>query len=139
MNNETLHHLLVGAFEGGINYWANSWSINKSHNSYEIPNHIKNKYKDFVFFNHDGSANPSYAYLPLITDDKFGMEFIDRDGDMGQEGKRFFLNKKAIKKGYQVLKEKYPAHAEDIKEENWDANTSDALIQCSLFGELVYG
>ena len=139
MNNETLHHLLIGAFEGGINYWSNSWAITKSHKLYDVPNHIQNKYKDFVFYNYDGSANPSYSYLPLFSDDKFGIEFRDRDGDMGEENKKFFLNKKALKKGYQVLKEKYPAYAEDIKEENWDAITCDALIQCSLFGELVYG
>lgn len=30
-------------------------------------------------------------------------------------------------------------HLDNIKNDNWDAETADVWLQCALFGEIVYG
>ena len=51
--------------------------------------------------------------------------------------KRLDLN--AIKKGLQIMAEKYPRHMGDFLNENDDADTGDVFLQCCLFGEAIYG
>jgi hypothetical protein len=42
-------------------------------------------------------------------------------------------------KGLQVMAEKYPVHFNNFDSDNFDAETGDVFLQCSLFGEIVYG
>ena len=50
------------------------------------------------------------------------------------------LDREALQRGLQVLAEKYPSKFVEILDENkCDADTGDALIQCSLLGDIIYG
>jgi hypothetical protein len=44
-----------------------------------------------------------------------------------------------VRAGLQVLATKYPHHFADIVVDNSDCTTGDVLVQCALFGEIVYG
>ena len=44
-----------------------------------------------------------------------------------------------VRAGLQVLATKYPLHFADIVGDNSDCTTGDVLVQCALFGEIVYG
>lgn len=44
-----------------------------------------------------------------------------------------------VKKGLELMRDKYPHHYADLVEENDDAITGDVFIQLATFGELIYG
>jgi hypothetical protein len=44
-----------------------------------------------------------------------------------------------VRAGLQVLATKYPHHFADIVGDKSDCTTGDVLVQCALFGEIVYG
>lgn len=50
----------------------------------------------------------------------------------------FRLDLKSIGQGLDALATKYPRHFADLVNENTDAITADVLLQCCLFGELIY-
>jgi hypothetical protein len=50
----------------------------------------------------------------------------------------FRLDLKSIRRGLEDLATKYPRHFADLVNENSDAITADVLLQCCLFGELIY-
>jgi hypothetical protein len=55
-----------------------------------------------------------------------------RDGDTHS------LDLAKLKKGIRVMARDYPWHFNDFIRGGGDCYTSDALIQCALFGKLVY-
>lgn len=55
------------------------------------------------------------------------------------KGQTYELSLDKLKTGLQVLATKYPDHFNDIIREMGDAITGDALVQCALFGDIVYG
>ena len=50
----------------------------------------------------------------------------------------FRLDLKSIRRGLEDLATKYPRHFADLVNEDTDAITADVLLQCCLFGELIY-
>lgn len=57
-----------------------------------------------------------------------------------EHGPRVFrLDLNAIARGLDALAQHYPRHFADLINENGDALTADVLLQCCLFGKLVYG
>lgn len=50
----------------------------------------------------------------------------------------FELRLDGIAKGLEVLACYYPRHFADLLNENADSITADALLQCCVFGELIY-
>jgi hypothetical protein len=50
----------------------------------------------------------------------------------------FRLDLKSIRRGLEDLATKYPRHFADLVNEDNDAITADVLLQCCLFGELIY-
>jgi hypothetical protein len=50
----------------------------------------------------------------------------------------FRLDLKSIGRGLEDLATKYPRHFADLVNENTDAITANVLLQCCLFGELIY-
>jgi hypothetical protein len=50
----------------------------------------------------------------------------------------FRLDLKSIRRGLEDLAAKYPRHFADLVNENTDAITANVLLQCCLFGELIY-
>tara|TARA_R110002012_G_scaffold145224_1_gene303515 strand:- start:1929 stop:2117 length:189 start_codon:yes stop_codon:yes gene_type:complete len=56
----------------------------------------------------------------------------------GDRGVEYRLTRAKIKEGLRVLATKYPHHFDDLIRQAGDSDTSDALIQCALFGKVVY-
>jgi len=113
ISDERISDILCMAFEGGSNFW------------YEIAGYVNPK---------NVKVGIKYLELPLIED--CGVMVGDCEDD---EVKPILLNRAAIEKGLKIMGEKYDWHLKAILEENDDAETSDVLLQCSLFGEIVYG
>lgn len=52
---------------------------------------------------------------------------------------RYTLTLPKLKRGLKVMALDFPKHFLDILTENDDSDTADVLLQCSLFGEVIYG
>jgi len=115
ITNEQMENLLVTAFEGGSGYWMYIKSIKYP------PGKERKDYGDF----------PVYE-VPFV---KNGAVII---GDNETE-ETWTLTLLKMKKGLRIMAKKYPHHFKDVLMEDGDADTGDVFLQCSLFGELVYG
>lgn len=113
IEDERLKDLLTGAFEGGSNYW---FQIKE----YVNPEQLKMDYR--------------HIELPFI--DGCGVMVGDIEDE---EVQPVLLNRAAMEKGLKVMGEKYGWHLQAFLNEQDDASTSDVFLQCSLFGEIVYG
>lgn len=59
--------------------------------------------------------------------------------DLNDDDHPYKITLDDIKKGLMIMKEKYPYHWNNLVNENEDLETCDTLLQCTVFGELVYG
>lgn len=107
--------LLCCAFEGGSNYW---YYIYEYHN----PDNIKCEFR--------------HLDLPLS---KNGYLMIGTREDFEEEIEPVKLDVEAVKIGLQIMADKYPWHFANFIGDNMDAETGDVLLQCALFGDIVYG
>ena len=121
VTQERIKDLLITAFEGGSNYW------------YFI--------REFVYpagqtqeslgieCQHDGEL--IFRGGHMIIDDV-------EDGEQSElSGK--ILDMDAIKRGLNLMAEKYPKHWNDFIQENEDADTADVFLQLAVYGDIVYG
>ncbi len=67
-----------------------------------------------------------------------GKDWICKDEEQGDKQVKFFVNLARIKKGLAVMAKKQPKSFADILNENTDMYTGDCLLQCALFGEVIY-
>lgn len=106
----------------------------------------KNQIDDFVVTAFEGGSNHWYHSLEAVVEDCFkdvkyyrlpaqggALVFSDIDGGTHK------LTATSIKEGIETLRVKYPHHYKDLIMELDDAATADVLLQCSVFGEIVYG
>lgn len=125
--------LLVGAFEGGSNYWYRI-------DSKKFP--PGSKVQDFKEGGRmqprrpDGSED-YYHWSELIPTFPGG-QLVIRDIGEG-EGEAHVLDLVALKKGWILLKQKYPKIYKSVIEENWDASDGDVFLQLALFGDVIFG
>ena len=56
-----------------------------------------------------------------------------------EEDERHTITLDDIIKGFKIVRDKYPHFYKDIMEENYDLIGADAVIQCAVFDEVVYG
>ena len=108
---EIIDYLTCTALEGGSNYWY----MIEDHNLHE---------SDTKYLSELPTTENGFV---LITDD---CEQLDEP---------FRLDRKALLKGLEVMREKYSHHFVDAVNGNGDAITGDVFLQCAVFGELVYG
>jgi hypothetical protein len=114
--------LLVGAFEGGSNYWIDVVEVAVPAEGF-------------------GSAKPGDDdYYPRIirTPLSGGALRIEYGNEEGSADHKV-LDRRAIQRGLELLAKSYPARFASIVTENDDAEDSDVLLQLALFGEVVYG
>lgn len=64
---------------------------------------------------------------------------FEHDAHDREHGARYVLDATAIARGLAVICEQYPHHSDGILDGTGDAITGDVLIQCAVFGRLVYG
>jgi hypothetical protein len=129
VTDERIRDLLVGALEGGSDYWI----VNVK---YKLPKGLSVcDFKEGGKFALDLYYNPSQL-IPFHE----GCSLLI-SVDMNEDGKlkRHVLNREAMEKGVQLMSEKYPRHYADLINENDDSDTSDVFLQLALFGEIVFG
>jgi hypothetical protein len=124
LSYEDIAGVLTSALEGGSNYW------------YFIEEYITPTTWGFTTEPRQDNGFHWASDYPLNVG---GALMISDRGDMAEPTFTKRLDLEAITKGVAVLAEKYPHHLADILAENADAGTGDALLQCSLFGEIIYG
>lgn len=124
ISDDQMRNLLVSAFEGGSNYWMFIKGL-------EYPKG-KTK-KDYEKSVKDGDHYWQIPYvLPFVKGGGVVLQDVESDDT-------WTLTKEKMEEGVRVMAVKYPHHFKDLMTENCDADTGDVFLQCSLFGELVYG
>jgi hypothetical protein len=116
VKDQRIKDLLCNAFEGGSNYWYFIESFNypegKTENDYEFP-HIDLPLADGGSLTIKSLEEPD---KPMVT-----------------------LDRKACLKGLSIMAKDYPRHFADFMSEDDDAITADVFLQCTCYGEVIYG
>ena len=110
VSDEQLAEALCNGMEGGIHYWAQL-------NSYTV------------------NAQGLYDYEGVAAGTCSSWELGDLESD-----ETLTLDREALQRGLQILAKRYPWKLAELLDENkCDAETGDALIQCALLGDIIYG
>ena len=129
MSIKRMRELLCSAFEGGSNYW------------YRIDGKILRPSLTMADFKEGGSQQPTedeggyFHWSQLVPTVPGCALLVSAPGEF----KAVVLNVHALRAGAQVMFEKYPQHFADILSENDDATTGDVFLQCTLYGEVIFG
>ena len=125
---DAFENLIVTAWEGGINYWADI--------SYESL-HEMNLYAEKNGF----SGEPFSVRFAKFIWDGNSATIVDVEQDFYHDGQEEIIGKIdlcSIKKGWEIFsKERH--HFYDFLTDNIDATTADIWFQCCSLGEAVYG
>jgi hypothetical protein len=124
IEHKRLQNLLVGALEGGSNYW---------YSAAEAVLPAGDTYKDIrpggKYADPDDYYHP-LQIVPFVPGGK--LRFQHEDGPAE-------VNAEKLTAGLRLMREKYPKHYADVIGENDDATTADVLLQLAAFGEIIYG
>jgi len=110
---------LIGAFEGGSNYW------------YEIKSYVMPKR---ITFRIDKAHVYEYVDFPMSEGGAVVLTSTEE-----KKSKEYRLDLPSIRRGIAIMAKKYPKHFADLMVEDGDATTSDVLLQCCVFGDAIYG
>lgn len=69
----------------------------------------------------------------------YEIEEYEEDEDTDDAEWNHWIDLNGIRKGLTIVKDKHPGHWRDLAEDNADLWTYDAVLQCAVFGELVFG
>jgi len=116
MNNKIREDLLVGALEGGSNYW------------YYLPDLSAIK----------GIKKGEPTAIRIFESVKKGAIIPVHDCE-NEDEKLGELSMESIKKGEALMKEKSPEHWKNAISDNSDAETADVWFQYVVLGELTFG
>ena len=120
LNRERVSDLLVGALEGGSNYWYDMPDLK------EVKRYTKSMVGSPLV---DKIINAVYDHN--VSVDIYDIE--DPDEILGT------FNLENIKRGEEIMLKEYPKHFANILSENDDAETADVWFQLVVLGEIVYG
>jgi len=116
---QRVQDLIVGAFEGGSNYWLGNGRVTlKKPEQSTLPE--------------DGVVWYGNSKLNVFAQDGFEVTIQTEDGLKS-------LTPMTVATGLTLMAEKHPSHFADLVNENDDATTSDVFLQLCLFKEIVYG
>lgn len=127
ISEDIINNALVGAREGGCNYWAKSRLIKKAN------------WEQFM---------PSAGRILIIGGKQAGQElYINKEYKAGQSffdiennhKIELFVTYEVLKKGLIIMAEKYAEHFSNLIGQNDDNVTHDVFLQCVLLGDLIYG
>ena len=65
-------------------------------------------------------------------------EDFDGEGEFPESAKHH-ITMDDVRKGLELMRDKYPRHYADLMEEDDDLITGDVWLQLAVFGELIYG
>lgn len=121
ITRDRLSDVLCSALEGGSNYWY--WLEGKVEPTvWEFESDPPRERSHYL---NDYPLNPGGALLIRDVEDE------ESHGTM-------CLDAQTIQWGLTILSQKYPQQIADILSEQDDANTGDILLQCALFGDIIY-
>jgi len=123
--------ILVGALEGGSNYWFTYRTDLPRINWGSVKDaHPKSPYADEPL---------GYVYTDVMIwmkANKMGLNMWVRD----EEEQDRLISDVTIRRGLETMARDYPKHYSDaFGDGEDDATTSDVLLQCICFDEVVYG
>ena len=107
---EEVGDFIVTMFEGGSNYWIDSIVISRK-----------------------GCPKDTKYYDVPMEGGSIGVVEFDGDGTV------HILDPITLDRGFYTLQKKYPWHFKALAKDEYDVETTDALLQCSLFGDIIYG
>ena len=115
---------LVGAFEGGSNYWVSDldWNTLKLQ-------HEQSPYADQRL----GSVYTDVMAWCLDNNEHFNVRITSFDDEASS------ITPTSLKNGVQAMATYHPRHYSDMITEAGDAITSDVLLQCVLYQQVLYG
>ena len=83
-------------------------------------------------------AGKRNAFGGVVIVDRYAADEREEDPS-SPEPVRGHLTDAALRRGLQVLADKYPRIAGAIVSEDSDAASGDALLQCAILGDVIYG
>jgi hypothetical protein len=130
---EDIWNQIVGALEGGSNYWIDAWVMDAPH--------LKPGKKQVLT---GGFSYPAREDLDVLAENnEYGYQhqapLLGGRLIITVEGEDHILSEATIEKGIKIMAKDCPNHFNDIITEGYDAITSDVFLQCCLFGEIIYG
>lgn len=129
INLDTIGHIICNGIEGGV-YGIAGWaSIEDYRNEIE---HVGTPLYDSKEW--PAATTPNYITYALSE----GCTVVLRDNESDRP-RLVRLNLANIERGLKVMAKKYRRHFDNIVNDNADAITGDVLIQCAVFGDLIYG
>ena len=143
--DKTIWYNLVSAFESGSNYWIDSIKLD-----------LPDGFKKAKFAGYQNKVDDWYPELDDTDDlDELrekklyiynsqvpclgGSVIIEETWREGRSHNPAPLNRESLRKGIQVMHDEYRRHFDDMVNENADAITGDVLLQCAVFGRVIYG
>jgi hypothetical protein len=123
-------YALSTAFEGGVGYWCRieGYTYPKGTKAAHFSEKGKLQPEDYV---------PRYALVPTFEGGSTEISTVDDESE--DEPKKYSINIESLKKGWQLLAEKYPHIFARFQDEQYDAGDADVFVQLCVFGEVVYG
>lgn len=125
-----IRSILVGAFEGGSNYWMFFH---------------KDRF-DFGKYKKEDFQEGGQFYLPRYRFPGYSLPFVEgcavlvcENDDEGNILETHRLDRQALQRGLDLMAEVRPSQLAEFLGENDDANTSDVFLQLCLLGEVRYG
>lgn len=108
--------MIVGAFEGGSNYWLGRGRVELVEPAYDsLP-------QDGIWYGHPELYEGQFKITIDVPDDELRT-----------------LDNEAVRKGLEQMASLAGNHFGDLMQETDDAETADVFLQLCLFGEIVYG
>ena len=118
---------LISGFEGGISYWC------RAIEGYGPLAHcaiVPVKGSD-----HEAARGALFA----AWCESGKVIIFEHDAQDCEHGDRYVLDAACLARGLAVMCERYAHHFASVIDSGGDATTGDVLIQCAIFGQLVYG
>ena len=110
---------IIAAVEGGSGYWCSGFQLLES-----VAKPLESPWYACPFF------WGTEGYRIQVT--------YDNPGE-GPEVASKVITESDVQEGLRIMAAKYGRHFGDMLADNSDAETGDALLQCIVFGEIIFG
>ena len=123
VSEEKVQNLLTNGFDHGIAYWA----MVKEDSGVD-----KNPYAEW---RSDLPLNGGW----VVLEDSTGEGGFEVEGNPFEVEGGVILNRESVERGLQIMAAEFHRHFADMMNGDDDAITADVLIQCSVFGDIIFG
>lgn len=118
ITEEMIENIIVGALEGGSNYW------------YMLGEGIPPR-------DEEGTPMSVRISRKIVEDPDFKLPIYDAEDEDGDPIGH--LTQEGMLNAFKIVSEKYPWHYQNMMTECGDADTDDVFFQCAVLGDIVYG